>query len=185
MYTAHRIDEVTHHLSHATERIKAAKLASGDARAYEGDHVLQDLDEAHSAARRLVRNVRENYPAESEELDRVTKMTAPERSAALSPAHKVATFSHLLQTVLYHQGHAMRHAQVMQRDDPGDSMWDFDAEHVARHTAGALEHVNKLAQHVDDNYPDEARWLAELHKLSGQRHAALAGMNGNGNGRHH
>jgi HK97 family phage portal protein len=185
MYTAHRIDETTKHLAHATERLSAARTTRGDARAYEADHVLQDLDQAHAATQRLVRNVRENYPAESAELDRITAVTQPaSRAAALSPGHKVATFSHLLQTVLYDQGHALRHTQAMRGEDPDDSMWDFDAEHAAKHTAGALEHIRKLGQHVTDNYPDEARWLTELHKLGGgQRHASLAGMNGNG--RHH
>lgn len=181
MFTAHRIDEVTHHLTHTVERIKAARAARGDARAYETDHVLQDLDEAHSTAQRLVRNVRENYPAESKELDRITGMTQPAgRAVALSSAHKAATFAHLLQTTLYHQGHALRHAQVMHGEDPDDSMWDFDAEHSARHTQGALEHIHKLAQHVADNYPEEAGFLAELHRLDRQDGAAKAGMNGNG-----
>jgi len=68
---------------------------------------------------------------------------------------------------------------VMQKENDDPAMWNFDAEHCATHTDGALEHVRKIAEHMRDNYPDEARWLAGLQKLAG------SGANGNGNGRHH
>jgi hypothetical protein len=176
MYTAHRVDEATGHLTHTTERIQAARKAPpGDARDYEAEHVLLDLGQAQTALQRLVRNVRQNYPAESAELDKIVALTTPpgKRDAALSKAHKTVTFAHLLQTSMYDTGHALRHAQVMQSETDAASvpMFNFDAEHCQHHLSGALEHVHKLAQHLRDNYPAEAGYLTTLQKLdSGPAH---------------
>jgi HK97 family phage portal protein len=185
IYTAHRIDETLGHLSHATERIQAARKTSDpDARGYEADHVITDVGQAQLATQRLIRNVRENYPRESAELDRVSALATPAgRAAAVSPAHKAATFAHLLQTSLHHEAHAMRHAQLLPGEAGDGPLWNFDAEHCARHVSGALEHVQKLAQHVRDNYPQEGLYLNELNTLEKDPVAdtkQLARMNGNG-----
>ena len=76
----------------------------------------------------------------------------------------MATFAHLLQTLLYHEAHAKRHAACMLNPDP-DPVWKFNYDHAAVHTKSALEHCFKLAQHIQDNYPDEARWLKDLDKV--------------------
>ena len=97
------------------------------------------------------------------------------------------TFAHLTASVLYNEAHALRHAMAM-RDAGGDgASWSFDADHCQTHLAGAAEHVGKLADHVRDNYPQEAQWLQSLRDAEKNpgKMLARAGMNGNGNGRAH
>jgi len=183
MYTAHRIDEAHRNIAHATERIKAARTApaGSDERAYETEHVLTDLGEAHSSVNRLASNIRQNYPPEAKEMDRINKAILVDggqhRTISVSPDHRATSTAHLIQTLGYHLGHAIRHAQVMQSENDQPAMYNFDAEHCATHAGGALEHIRKLSDHIRDNYPDEARWLAGLQKLAG------SGANGNGNGK--
>lgn len=86
---------------------------------------------------------------------------------ALSEDAKAATTAHLLQTVLYDGGHAVRHAQAM-LDEPEPDLWSFNAGHAEKHLGGAVEHVAKLTQHLRDNYPEEAKWLTELQGIAAQ-----------------
>jgi predicted ABC-type ATPase/2'-5' RNA ligase len=95
---------------------------------------------------------------------------------AVSPAAKAATTSHLLETSLHEETHGRRHADAMLKATPDDE-WGFNADHCEKHLKGAVEHVGKLAQHMRDNYPDVARWLAELGEIT-------AGT-GNGDGNQH
>jgi hypothetical protein len=44
-------------------------------------------------------------------------------------------------------------------------VWDFNADHARKHLKGAQEHIDKLAEHVADNYPGEAKWLRLLKRL--------------------
>lgn len=85
---------------------------------------------------------------------------------ALSEDAKAATTAHLLQTVLYHAGHASRHAQAMAGEPGPDEVWSFNADHAGKHLDGAVEHSAKLAVHLKDNYPQEGRWLAGLSETA-------------------
>ena len=81
--------------------------------------------------------MRKNYPAEARELDALSKTMG--LAVSVSPDAKVATFAHLLQTVLYHMAHAKRHALVMLNPDP-DAVWRFNYDHADTHLKGAIEH---------------------------------------------
>ena len=161
MYTAHRINDILLHLSHAAERLvqaKQGKALRGYHMIHVNNHLSHALDEAHD----LVANVRKNYLPEARELEALSKTMG--LSQSVSQDAKVATFAHLLQTLLYHQAHAKRHAALMLNPDP-DPVWRFNEEHARTHLKGAVEHAYKLAQHVQDNYPDEAKWLNDLDKI--------------------
>jgi HK97 family phage portal protein len=186
IFTAHRIDETLGHLSHTVERLQAARAARDeDTRAYETDRVATDMGSAQLATQRLVRNVQQNYPREAAELDRITKLATPvaARAVSLSPAHKTATFAHLLATILYNEAHAYRHAQVMTGETGDKVMWNFDADHCASHATQALEHAHKLADHICANYPSEAQLLARLRELEKPPAGKSAAAAHNGNGR--
>jgi predicted ABC-type ATPase len=178
MFTAHRLDEIAQQLAHATERMQAARAASGDLRAYHSGHVARHLAGALDAGRLLAANLRAHYPAEGAELDKTTETIG--LAKALSEDAKAATTAHLLQTVMYDAGHASRHAQAM-LGEPAPDVWGFNADHAEKHLGGAAEHVRKLAVHLHDNYPDEGRWLARLATITeqmtgpGKDEAALAG----------
>ncbi len=161
MYTAHRTHNVLNFLAHAEERLGQAKAGKA-LRAYHMMHVNNHLSNSLDDMHNLVDSLKLNYPAEYRELQALTKTLGLARSVD-APA-KVATFAHLLQTVLYHLAHAKRHAEVMRDPDPAQ-VWDFNFEHAKEHLKGALSHGFKLARHIKDNYPEEAKWLNELEEV--------------------
>jgi hypothetical protein len=71
IFTAHRIDEVIHKLSHASQRMEAARSASGDLRKYHAARLAGHLKAALDAGHDLAANVRAHYPDEGDELDAV------------------------------------------------------------------------------------------------------------------
>lgn len=158
MYTAHRLDDTISHLAHADERIIEAK-ASKALRSYHMMHVNNHLSSALESCHNLVDSVRRNYLPEAAELEALNKTLG--LAKAVSPDAKAATFAHLLQTLLYHLAHAKRHAALMLAIDP-DAVWQFNFDHASVHLKGAQEHSRKLAAHVMDNYPEEAKFLAAL-----------------------
>lgn len=81
MFTAHRIDSVLHELSHAAERMEAAKTATGDLRAYHCSNLAGHLQDALNAAHHLAENIRDHYPAEAAELDAVAETVGLAKAA--------------------------------------------------------------------------------------------------------
>jgi hypothetical protein len=158
MYTAHRIDDLITRLSHADERLTAAKQGKA-LRAYRMIHVNNNLSQALDTCHNLVASVKRNYLPEAREMEALNKTMGLAKSVTTDA--KVATFAHLLQTTLYHLAHAKRHAALMLDPDPA-AVWRFNWDHAAAHLKGAREHAHKLAKHVLDNYPEEARWLTQL-----------------------
>lgn len=159
IFTAHRTDDALHQLSHAAERMRAARAASGDLRAYHCVHVAGHLQAALDSAHDLTANLREHYPAEAAELEQVKEAVG--LAKAVSDDAKAATTAHLLETTLHELTHASRHAQAMLAGTPG-AEWEFDASHCEHHLGGAAEHAGKLRRHLADNYPAEGRWLDGL-----------------------
>ena len=172
IFTAHRADDTLHQLSHAAERMQAARAASGDLRAYHCVHVASHLQAALDSARELTANIREHYPAEAAELEQVKEAVG--LAKAVSGVAKAATTAHLLETTLHELTHASRHAQAMLAGTP-DAEQEFDADHCEKHLGGAVEHAGKLWEHLVDNYPPEGRWLkgiaAITHPDEAQQHA--------------
>jgi 2'-5' RNA ligase len=97
---------------------------------------------------------------------------------SVSPASKAASFAHLLQTVMYDGAHAQRHAEAM-LGDTDDACWQFDADHAEKHLEGACEHAHKLAEHILDNYPVEAKCLRGLMN-HGQGMSTITGQANHG-----
>jgi hypothetical protein len=158
MYTAHRLDDILTRLAHADERLTEAKRTKA-LRAYRMIHVNNNLSQALDTAHNLVASVKRNYLPEARELEALSKTMG--LAASVSTDAKVATFAHLLQTMLYHLSHAKRHAALMLNPDP-PAVWRFNWDHANTHLHGAQEHAHKLAKHVLENYPEEARWLKQL-----------------------
>lgn len=159
MYTAHRVDDCGRHLAHASERLDAARKAGGDLRAGHMAHVAHQLDDAHTSAHQLAGNLRAHYPAEGAELDALMGVVG--LAVSVSRDAKTATTAHLVQTTCNHLAHTIRHVTAM-GEDRAEAVWDFNAEHARTHLDGALEHVGKLTNHLRDNYPAEAGFLAGL-----------------------
>jgi hypothetical protein len=177
IFTAHRVNSILHQVAHATERMQAAKAASGDLRAYHVTHIAEHLRRALDSGHEMTVNLREHYPAEAAELDAVKESVGLAKS--VSPTAKAATTAHLLETTLHELSHASLHAQAMGKDDPGGDEWAFDADHCASHLDGAVEHAGKLWEHLHDNYPRESKWLTGIaaitHPLEAQQHAGDGG----------
>ena len=164
MFTAHRLDGTLRELSHATQRMQAARDApTGDLRAYHSRHVFYHLERALQAGHELTANIRAHYPAEAAELEQVKQAVGLAKS--LTPGMKAATTAHLTETVLHEETHGVRHARPMTETEPGD-VWEFNCDHAERHLAGALEHARKLTEHFADNYPDVAGLLDELEEIT-------------------
>lgn len=167
MFTAHRTGDIINQMSHAAERVIAAQKASTPAlRHYYSIHIANHATLATRSAHQLAEAMRRNYPAETRELDRLNEVASC--SASVSPKAKVASFAHLVQTILYNLGHAKRHADALLDDNPGDEkVWQFNLDHASRHINGTLEHALKFAEHLRDNYPAEAHWLKVLEGFQG------------------
>jgi hypothetical protein len=160
MFTAHRLDDSLRHLAHTSERLVAAKKDKV-LRRYHMSHVNNHLSHALENGHMLVDHIKANYPMEGHELEQLNQTMMLARS--VSPACKQATFAHLLQTMIYHEGHAKRHALQMLKTDPEDE-WEFNYDHAAKHNKEGLEHLFKLAHHIRDNYPLEAKYYKELER---------------------
>lgn len=159
LFTAHRVDEIQHKLSHAAGRMKAARAASGDLRKYHAARLGGHLDAALGAAHDLTAHVKQHYPAEAAELEQVRQTVG--LAKAVSDDARAATTAHLTETSLHELTHASRHAGQMTEETPDDE-FDFNAGHAAKHLGGAVEHAGKLRQHLKDNYPDVAAHLNAL-----------------------
>lgn len=160
MFTAHRIDDMLRHFAHANERLVAAKK-SKPMRAYHMIHVSNHLTHALDTGHGLVDSLKLNYPAENKEFEQLNKTMLLAKS--VSPECKEATFAHLLQTVLYETAHAKRHVDCMLDPDP-EAVWLFNWDHAASHAQGGIKHCFKLAEHIRDNYPKEAKYFDELNR---------------------
>lgn len=178
MFTAHRLDEILYQLAHASERMRAARAASGDLRAYHSARIDRHLQHALESGHALTENIRGHYPAEAGELERVKQAIGLAKS--LTPDLKANTTAHLLETSLHEMTHGARHAAAMLDTEP-DDVWEFNADHCEKHLGGAVEHAGKLRQHFADNYPAEARWLdglddarAPAEDEGGKQHARYA-----------
>ena len=159
MHTAHRLDDLTANLAHASEHLQAARRARGQLRTFHAGHVAVHLGHALDAGHALAANLRQHYPAEGAEYDATSRAIG--LAKALSDAARTATTAHLAQSILYDLGHASRHADVLLT--PGSpALWRFNADHCDKHLASAEDHAVRLAVHLRDNYPAEARYLAAL-----------------------
>jgi hypothetical protein len=159
IFAAHRIDDMLRDFAHANERLRIAKKGGKATRGYHMIHVNNHLSHALDAAHAWSASLRVNFPAEARELDALTQTIG--LAKAVSDDAKVATYAHLLQTILYHAAHAKRHALLMTGPSP-DAVWKFNWDHAATHSEGAIEHCFKLAKHLTDNYPETAAWFEEL-----------------------
>ncbi len=172
MMVAHRVKDMQESLAHAIERMDAARKSKDPVlRVYESIHIRNHLTRTIGSGHMLADNLRRNYPAEGRELDATVKTLG--LAKALTPALKAATTAHLLETVLNECVHASRHAQFLGKADPRNQ-WEFNAEHTDRHLKSALVHACKLHDHIMDNYPAEAKLLAELHDLAAGKEVRAA-----------
>jgi hypothetical protein len=158
--TAHRVDDLLRHLLHIAERavvLRQAKMA--DERRYHCIHLDNHLSGALDQAHGLMENLRANYPAEGAELAAL-KQTLGLAKAVGAP-EKAATTAHLTETTANHLTHAKRHS-ILLLNPVSPEAWDFSFGHVENHVKAARAHAVKLAEHLRDNYPAEARWLKGL-----------------------
>ena len=158
MFTAHRISDILTHLAHAGAHMQMMRKSS-ELRGYHGEHFDNHVSGAMEQAGQLKDNMLVHYPAEAAEWRRLSQVM--NLAVSVNPAAKAATFSHLLQTIMYDGAHCARHAHAMLTDNT-DAEWTFDADHAEKHLDGAREHALKLAGHIRDNYPIEWHWLHEL-----------------------
>ena len=76
---------------------------------------------------------------------------------------KVNTTAHLVQTIGNHLSHTHRHFQQMLKSQT-KAQRDFNADHANTHLNGAIEHVQKLTDHLATNYPKESKELKTLEQ---------------------
>jgi hypothetical protein len=74
---------------------------------------------------------------------------------------KVGTLAHLVNTAGHHISHALRHAEALKRSVTPQQR-EFNLDHLITHANGAAEHIQKIMNHLNDNYPAEAQELAKL-----------------------
>jgi hypothetical protein len=158
--TAHRVDDLQGSLAHATERVAILRRAKTvDERRYHSIHLDNHMSDALNQAHALAANLRANYPAEGAELEAMKQTLG--LAKAVGTREKAVTTAHLTETVTNELVHAKRHSILMLNPDPPD-VWEFGFDHVMTHVESARKHADKLAEHIRDNYPAEARWLKGL-----------------------
>ena len=159
LVTARHLRDTSRHLAAASGHLDAAREAkAGDP----DDRIGQcatSLDAAHASAHKLAAHLRDSYPSEGVELDKLTGTIG--LAVSVSDQAKTATTAHLTQTICNHLGHTIAHVKAM-GDDPDPEVRKFNWEHARTHMDGAIEHAGKLTHHLRDNYPDEAGHLAAL-----------------------
>jgi len=160
--TAHRVDDMLGSVNHATERvIELKKAKTPDERRYRSIHLDNHMSRALDQVHGLMQNLRTNYPAEAAELAALKQTLG--LAKAVGTTEKTATTAHLTATVANELAHAKRHSITMLRPEPA-AAWEFNFGHAASHLEGARKHIVKLAEHIRDNYPAEARWLSGLQE---------------------
>ena len=160
--TAHRVDDLFRHLAHVAERVTVLKTAkTADERRYNSIHLDNHMTGALDQVHGLMQNLRSNYPAEGAELGALKQTLG--LAKAVGTTEKAATMAHLTATVANELTHAKRHSIALLRPEPADA-WEFNFGHAESHADGARAHVTKLIEHIRDNYPAEAKWLAGLQE---------------------
>jgi hypothetical protein len=80
---------------------------------------------------------------------------------SVSSTQPEMTTAHLAHTSAYNLAHVITHLdQAMKTKDPKDR--DFNLEHVQHHVEEVRDHLERLIQHLRDNYPKEGKALDEL-----------------------
>jgi len=82
-------------------------------------------------------------------------------STSASNQDKVNTLAHLVNTAGHHISHTIRHLEQLKHSVTPEQR-KFNLDHLETHANGAAEHVQKIINHLKDNYPAEARELAQL-----------------------
>lgn len=163
MLVAHRIDDTVRAIGHGEERMSAAlKCSTSKLRGYHSIHIANHLAVALNNMHFMLEDLRLHYPAEWAELMALKQCVG--LAKALDKKTRVATSAHLTETVLHELTHAKRHADLMLKPDP-KNVWDFNADHARKHLKGAQEHIDKLSEHMVDNYPGVGRWIKLLKRL--------------------
>ena len=80
-----------------------------------------------------------------------------------SPKDKIGTTAHLIETTGHHLAHTIRHSKQLKKSKTKKQR-EFNHEHLHTHLKGAAEHVQKLVDHLKDNYPQEAKELQTLEQ---------------------
>lgn len=80
-----------------------------------------------------------------------------------SSQDKVNSLAHLVQTTGNHLSHTHRHFLQLKQSVSGEA-GKFNYEHAQTHLEGAIEHVQKIVDHLNTNYPKEAQELKELEQ---------------------
>jgi hypothetical protein len=159
MVTARHLHDTGRYLTAASGHLDAAREApAGDP----DDHLgkcAASLDGAHASAHHLAAHLRSHYPAEGADLDALTSTIGLARS--VSDQARTATTAHLTQTICNHLGHTIEHVKAMAADGT-PKVREFNWQHGRTHLDGALEHAAKLTKHLQANYPEEGKRLAEL-----------------------
>lgn len=78
-----------------------------------------------------------------------------------SPQDRVNTTAHLIETTAHHLGHTKRHAEKLHTAKSKPER-DFNQAHLDTHLDGGIEHIQKLMDHVKNNYPAEGKELSKL-----------------------
>lgn len=71
---------------------------------------------------------------------------------------KVTTTAHLTQTIAMNLSHVDRHMRALKKSVTPKQK-EFNYDHAFKHVQETIEHVQKLADHLRDNYPAEGKEL--------------------------
>lgn len=82
-------------------------------------------------------------------------------SKSTSDQDKVNTLAHLVNTAGHHISHTIRHLEQLKKSVTPEQR-KFNLDHLETHANGAAEHIQKIMNHLKDNYPAEAKELAQL-----------------------
>lgn len=90
-------------------------------------------------------------------------MVTPPKTGEKSPSHadKVRTTAHLIATVGNELGHTTRHIKTLDGSKTPKQK-ALNQSHAEKHLKSAVEHTQKLMDHLTSNYPAEGKELSKL-----------------------
>jgi len=87
-----------------------------------------------------------------------------QKDASVTNADKHKTLAHLIETTGHQISHASQHLDSLYKSKT-QAERDFHYQHARTHTDGAQEHVQKLVDHIRDNYPQAGKEFDAINNI--------------------
>lgn len=92
-----------------------------------------------------------------------------------SNADMTATTAHLIQTAGHEIGHVVTHIAQAKKSKSKKAI-KFNLDHASKHTGGVQDHIQRVIDHLHNNYPGISKKMKELEQATPQPEGGLKGL---------